>query len=324
MICVGEILIELMEPDHAKISIMEKPRIIFMGSSDFAIPILSELAKHYPLVGIVTQPDRPAGRGRMMTPPSVKILAESLDIPFIQPENVKDVQAFKQLEAWQPDLIVVAAFGQILRQNVLELPPFGCINVHASLLPRWRGAAPVQAAILHGDKISGVTIMKMDTGVDTGPILAQRAVEILPEDTGGSLMGRLAQEGASLLIETLPAYLAGLLIPQPQSEDGATYAKMLKKEDGMLDFSKDAETLARQVRAFHPWRSTFFFWQDVPLKVIRTHASPSDRVIVGEHKVINGFPAVGTGEGYLVLDEVQSAGKRPMRGDVFLHGARQW
>ncbi len=304
---------------------MEKPRIVFMGSPDFAVPALGELTKHYPVVGVVTQPDRPAGRGRAMTPPPVKALAEDLGIPVIQPERLKEPGAFAQLQAWHPDLIVVVAFGQILRQNVLDLPPYGCINVHASLLPRWRGAAPVQAAILHGDTISGVTIMKMDAGVDTGPILAQRAVEILPEDTSGTLTERLALEGASLLIETLPSYLSGELLPQPQDDNRATYAKMLKKEDGLLDFNKDAVTLARQVRAFNPWPSAFFFWQGVPLKVIRAHPLPStNQVGVGEHKVINGFPAIGTGEGYLVLDEVQPAGKRPMAGDVFLRGARQW
>jgi len=212
-----------------------------------------------------------------------------------------------------------------LRQNVLDLPPYGCINVHASLLPRWRGASPVQAAILHGDTVSGVTIMKMDTGVDTGPILSQRPVEILPDDTGGTLTKRLAQEGALLLIETLSLYLSGQLIPRPQDEGEATYTKILRKEDGLLDFSKDADTLVRQVRAFNPWPSAFFFWQGVPLKVIRAHALLSnDPIGVGEHKVVGGFPAIGTGKGYIVLDEVQPAGKRSMTGDVFLRGARQW
>lgn len=313
-----------MQANYVKIPVMEKQRIVFMGSPDFAVPTLRELVKYYPVVGVVTQPDRPAGRGRMMTPPPVKTLAESLGIPAIQPERLKEPGVLDQLRAWQPDVIVVAAFGQILRQNVLDLPAWGCINVHASLLPRWRGAAPVQAAILHGDTVSGVTIMKMDAGVDTGPILAQRAVEIFPEDTGGSLTERLAQEGASLLIETLPAYLAGQLIPQPQDESRATYAPMLKKEDGMLDFGKDAEALARQVRAFHPWPSAFFLWQDAPIKVIRAHALSSDHVVPGERRVINGYPAIGAGKGFLVLDEVQPAGKRPMMGDVFLRGARQW
>src|SRR5512133_1632744 len=174
-------------------------RIVFMGSPDFAVPTLRRLAEHYPVTGVVTQPDRPAGRGRVLTPPPVKSLAQELGIEIIQPEKMREPEAQAKLQAWEPDLIVVTAFGQILRKSVLELPRYGCINVHASLLPRWRGAAPIQAAILHGDPGTGATIMIMAPGVDTGPMLTQQALEILPEDTAGSLGERLSQAGADLL-----------------------------------------------------------------------------------------------------------------------------
>lgn len=200
--------------------------------------------------------------------------------------------------------------------------------MHASLLPRWRGAAPVQAAILHGDQETGVTIMKMDAGVDTGAILSQRALPIQPDDTGGSLSQRLAELGAELLLETLPAYLRGELTPRPQQGE-ATYAPMLKKEDGQLDFSLPAEALARKVRAFFPWPGTFTIQRGEVLKIHRAHPVWTDRIAAadlspGAHTVWQGKPAVITADGLLVLDEVQPAGKRPMPGEDFLRGARDW
>src|SRR5512142_279203 len=200
------------------------PRVVFMGSPEFATPILRGLAEKFQVVGVATQPDRPAGRGRQLTPPAVKVLAQELGLPLIQPPKLRAPEAMEQLRAWQPDLIVVAAFGQILRKDVLWLPRFGCINVHASLLPRWRGAAPIQAAILAGDEQTGVTIMQMDEGVDTGPTLAQQALPIGPDDTTGSLAGQLSALGEGLLLETLPGYLSGEIKPRPQKSEGATYA----------------------------------------------------------------------------------------------------
>jgi methionyl-tRNA formyltransferase len=298
--------------------------IVFMGSPAFAQPTLRELASHYQVVGVVTQPDRPAGRGRTLTPPPVKLLAQELGIETIQPNRLREPEAQAKLHAWQPDLIVVTAFGQILRQNVLDLPPFGCINVHASLLPRWRGAAPIHAAILHGDPVTGATIMKMDAGIDTGPVLAQREMLIEAEDTTVTLGERLAEAGAQLLIETLPLYLAGKITPQPQPEEGATYAGMLKKEEGQLDFALPAAVLERRVRAFYPWPGAFLYWSGGILKVQKAHVTGDIPQIIGLMSVIDAFPAVGTPEGWLVLDEVQPAGKRPMAGDVFLRGTRQW
>ena len=298
--------------------------VVFMGSPEFAVPSLHVLAEHYPVVGVSTQPDRPAGRGRKSTPPPIKVLAEELNLPVIQPRWLHDPEAMAELQDWNPDLIVVAAFGQILQAEVLDLPPNGSINVHASLLPRWRGAAPIQAAILHGDDETGITIMKMDIGIDTGPILTQRAIPIEPDDTAGSLSPKLSQLGAELLLETLPAFLQGDLTPQPQDDSLATYAPMLKKANGALDFSKPALELANQVRAYDPWPGTFMPWQGKSLKIHHAHAAHGNHLTAGQTIIHNGLPAVATAYGLLVLDELQPAGKRRMAGDVFLNGAREW
>ncbi len=298
--------------------------VVFMGSPEFALPSLKRLAEHYHVVGVVTQPDRPAGRGMVLTPPPIKPLAQELGIATIQPAKLREPGAWEQLQAWQPDLIVVTAFGQILRQNVLDLPRFGCINVHASLLPRWRGAAPIQAALLNGDPVTGVTIMRMDAGVDTGPILSQREEPIRPEDNAETLAQRLAASGADLLVETLPRYLGGELQPRPQPEEGITQASMIRKEDGLLDFNQPAQALAWKVRAFQPWPGTFLNWAGNPLKVLRAHAVARTGAEPGEKQVVDHLPAVATADGWLVLDEVQPPGKKAMPGDVFLRGARQW
>jgi methionyl-tRNA formyltransferase len=300
------------------------PRIVFMGSPDFAVPILEALAVHYPVVGVVTQPDRPAGRGGALKSPAVKQAALHLGLPMIQPEKLRQPEAMTQLRAWAPGLIVVAAFGQILRPVVLDLPKFGCINIHGSLLPRWRGAAPIQAAILAGDVETGITIMKMDPGVDTGAILNRRYIPIAPDDTAGTLFARLAPLGANLLLETLPRYLSGELQPQPQPAEGIMYAPMLKKEAGLLDFTQPAIALERRVRAFDPWPGTWFEWNHLPLKVLRASVSDRKNPGAGIRLTVNGTPAIGTGEGILILDEVQPAGKKPMSGNAFLAGVRRW
>ena len=295
-----------------------------MGSPDFAVPALEALAVHYRLAGVVTQPDRPAGRGGTMKPPAVKTAALRLDIPVIQPEKLRNPEALDQLRAWAPDLIVVAAFGQILRPDVLDLPKWGCINIHGSILPRGRGAAPIQAAILAGDQETGITIMKMDAGVDTGPMLSQRVIPISPEDTAGTLFEKLASLGAELLLETLPRYLSGDLQPQPQPAEGVTYAPMLKKADGLLNFTQPATLLERRVRAFNPWPGTWFEWNGVPVKVLRARVSSEKSPGTGHRLIIAGCPAIGTGEGILILEEIQPAGKKPMPGNAYLAGARDW
>ena len=294
-----------------------------MGSPDFALSTLRALANAYEVVGVVTQPDRASGRGRELKAPPVKVLAQELNIPVIQPEKLKQPEAMEQLIAWSPDLIVVAAFGQILRKDVLELPRFGCINVHASLLPRWRGAAPINAAILAGDEETGVTIMQMDVGLDTGPMLAKRSIRIKPDDTAGSVFQALSALGADLLLDTLPDYLSGKLVPQPQPEEGSTYAPMMKKEDGKLDFNSDVNELERRVRAFNPWPGTSMEFDGTNLKVHRAHVEDGD-VSAGQRLIVENQPAVGARGGLLVLDEVQPAGKKPMSGKSFLSGARNW
>ncbi len=294
-----------------------------MGSPDFSLPVLRSLAASFEVAGVVTQPDRPAGRGKQLKAPPVKVLAEQLGLPVIQPRRLREPEAVHQLAAWAPDLIVVAAFGQILRKAVLELPPNGCINVHASLLPRWRGASPIQAAILHGDAHTGVTIMCMDEGLDTGPILSQRAIPIQPSDTAATLSEKLSTLGAELLTETLPQYISGTLKPQSQPDKGVTTVSTLNKADGNLDFSQDAAALERKVRAFNPWPGAFLTWRNQPLKVHRAHVA-AGAAASATRQVYDALPAVGTSNGLLVLDEVQPAGKKPMGGVEFLRGARDW
>lgn len=297
--------------------------LVFMGSPDFALPALRALAQHYNVVGVVTQPDRASGRGRELKAPPVKRLALELGIPVMQPEKLRLPEAMEQLRAWSPELIVVAAFGQILKKDVLDLPRFGCINVHASLLPRWRGAAPINAAILHGDAETGVTIMKMDPGLDTGPMLSQRSIRLTPEDTAGSVFEKLSAIGADLLIETLPDYLSGKLKPIPQPEEGVTYAPMLKKEEGQLDFGRDVHELERRVRAFNPWPGAFMDFDGTLLKVHRARVEEGDAA-AGQRLIIQDQPAVVARGGILVLEQVQPAGKKSMSGRSFLAGARNW
>jgi methionyl-tRNA formyltransferase len=293
-------------------------KIIFMGSPDFAVPSLRIVNELYTVVGVVTQPDKPAGRGKTLTPCAVKVAALQLGLPVLQPEKMKD--AFAQLQAWQPDLILVAAFGKILRTNVLHLPPLGCLNVHASLLPRHRGATPINAAILAGDSETGITLMKMDEGLDTGDRLAAKSLTISPGDTASSLTIRLAQLGADLVREALPSYIAGRLTPQPQDHARATYAPQLRKEDGRLHWTESAVALERRVRAMNEWPGAFFQFSDQPIKVLRAHVRPDRIATPGRVIRVDGQPAIGTIEGSLVLDEIQPPSKKPMPAASYLNG----
>lgn len=294
-----------------------------MGTPKFALPTLEKLCDAYPVVGVVTQPDRPAGRGRRCIAPPVKQLAEAEGIPIFQPERLRAIEAVERVRAWAPDLIIVAAFGQILPQSVLELPRFGALNVHSSLLPRWRGATPVQAAILAGDAVTGVTIMQMDAGLDTGPILAQRELAIKALESAGELEERLAQLGAELLLDILPPYLSGELKPRPQPEEGVTLTRRLRKEAAALDWAQPALTLERQVRAFSPEPGAFTLWEAERLKILQAQARqdiPLPQAAPGTVFAWEAMPAVVTGNGALVLLQLQMAGKRPMSGDAFLRG----
>ena len=295
-----------------------------MGSPDFALPTLDALNEAFTVVGVVTQPDRPAGRGRVLQACPVKQRAQALDLPVFQPENLRGEAVAGQLQAWEPDVIIVAAFGQLLPQNILDLPEKGCVNVHASLLPRWRGASPIQAAILAGDTTTGVTIMQMEAGLDTGPILAQREVPLRQGTTAGELSDQLAHLGARTLVEILPSYMRSMLAPLPQDNAQATYTKKLSKADGLLDFADEAETLTRKLYAFDPWPGTYFMLDGKRVKVLDAHIHDSFASEPGMHFVVNGVPAVGTATGLLVLDKVQPEGKSPMEGTAFLNGQPDW
>ena len=300
-------------------------RTVFMGTPDFAVPTLRALLENpaYHLVGVVTQPDRQAGRGggggRRVQMSPVKEAALAAGVPILQPERLRRPEALAQLAALAPDLIIVAAYGQILRPEVLALPRFGCLNVHASLLPRWRGAAPIAAAILAGDAATGSTIMRMDEGMDTGPILAQAEEAIRPGDTTGSLGERLAEQGARLLLSTLPGYLAGDILPRPQPETGATLCRPLQKEQGRIDWRQPTAQIERMVRAFDPWPGAFTTWDGQQLKIGRAQA------IAGQEepgRVLRrqGQIAIGTGEGLLVASALQLAGRKMLGGKEFLAG----
>ncbi len=301
-------------------------RTIFMGTPDFSVPTLAALVQQgYDVAAVVTQPDRPVGRGRRLELSPVKAFAMQQGLTVLQPPTLKAPEAVAELAELRPDVIVVAAFGQILRPAVLDLPPYGCINVHASLLPRWRGAAPVQAAILAGDKVTGSTIMRMDAGMDTGPILAQAALAIQPDDSGGTLTARLAQQGADLLIETLPRWLAGEISPQFQDASLATLCRPLRKEQGLIDWAQPASQIAQAVRAFNPWPAASTVWQGQPLKILQAEALPDQTgKEAGQVRLAGAAVVVTTGAGLLRLDLVQLAGRAAMPAQDFVRGQRSF
>jgi methionyl-tRNA formyltransferase len=293
--------------------------VVFMGTPDFAVPALKRLIENHRVIGVVTQPDRPAGRGRQVQVSPVKKVALEVSIPVFQPEKIRRPEAIEILREWTPDLYIVAAFGQILPQAVLDIPPHGSVNIHASLLPRWRGAAPIQAVIRAGDRETGITIMKMDAGLDTGPILSQRAIPIAPDETGQSLHDKLAQLGADLLIETLPGFLDGSIQPQPQDDARATLAPRIQKEEGRIDWTQTAAQIERTVRAFYPWPGTFAFWNDQLLKILSGHVIPGSAE-PGRVVRVGDSAAIGTDAQLYAPDRVQLPGRLPVTLAEFLHG----
>lgn len=295
-----------------------------MGTPDFALPALESLVSSpHQVVGVVTQPDRPKGRGKKVQPSPVKKLALSLGLAVYQPERVKEAGFVDRLRELHPDVIVVVAFGQILPPSVLYLPPCGCVNLHASLLPRYRGAAPIQRAIMNGERETGVTTMLMDEGLDTGDILLQRTVPIYEEDTAGTLHDRLARIGAELLVETLDLMAKGTLVPRPQDHRLATYAPPLTLEDEIIDWRKPARDLYNQIRGLNPWPGARTWWENKVLKVwqaivsdfpLPSGALPGEVVLSGRELV------VATGKGCLALREVQLEGGKRLPVEDFLRG----
>ncbi|MFW6102459.1 MAG: methionyl-tRNA formyltransferase [Chloroflexota bacterium] len=305
-----------------------KVRTIFMGTPQFAVTILESLLQSsYQVLAVYTQPDKPAGRGRPFVFPPVKKLAVERQIPVIQSETFKSSEVVKKLASFQPELIIVAAFGAILPQEVLSLPRFACLNVHPSLLPRHRGPSPVANTILCGDEFTGVTIMLMDTGMDTGPILAQEKMQVSSMNTTGSLSSKLADVGARLLLETLPKWLGGELRPQAQDESQATYSKLIISKDAEIDWHLSAVELWRRVKAYNPWPSCYTWCQGKRLKIhksIPRGGLPEGEV--GEVVALAESPGVGvvTGDGILGLCQVQLEGKREMSVDDFVRGKRDF
>ena len=302
-------------------------KIVFMGTPDFAVPSLHALTEAgYAVAAVVTQPDKPKGRGKTLLPTPVKEEAVMHDIPVYQPEKVRNNPEFLEiLKEINPDIIVVAAYGQIIPKEILELPKFGCINIHASLLPKYRGAAPIQQAVIDGEKVSGVTIQQMGEGLDTGDMISKIVIPISPTETGGSLFGKLAQAGADLLIKTLPSIEQGTAEFEKQPEESPTpYAAMITKQMGLMDFRKSAEELERLVRGLNPWPSAYTSLDGKTMKVweadvldAQSKEEPGTIVEVNKKEII-----VATGSNDLALHEIQLAGKKRMNVADFLRGYR--
>ncbi len=306
-------------------------RVIFMGTPEFGIPSLEHLLlNQHEVVVVYTPPDKPAGRGRPLVSSPVKKAAVSRNLPVMQPDSLKPAGVLAELAGFRPDVIVVAAFGQILPPAVLSLPRFGCLNIHPSLLPKYRGASPVAAAILSGDEFTGVSVMLMDRGLDTGPVFSRAQISISASDTTGILTTKLSMTGARLLQEVLVYWPRGELTPQPQIEAEATYSSPLTKGEGKIDWHQAALEIWRRVRAFQPWPGCYTRWRGRQLKIIEAVPLPGDEGIeVGRVVVVppelgeKAAFGVGTGDGLLGVLAVQPEGKRAMSAAEFLRGQRQ-
>jgi len=300
-------------------------RIVFMGTPEFAVPSLQALlSSGHEVVGVVTQPDKPKGRGQTITSPAVKMVAEKAGTPLLQPLKIKTPEFLNALTAWKPDLIAVTAFGRILPAPILQLPPRGCINVHGSLLPKYRGAAPVQWAVINGERETGITTMLMDEGMDTGPMLMQEKLMIASDDTGGTVASRLAEVGGRLLVETIRQWEAGTLTARQQDDSGATMAPPLKKEDGVIDWTTSAQALTNRVRGLSPWPGAYTFHERERWNIWKAAYShndvrdePGTIVSVTKHSL-----EVATGHGTLEIVEIQTANSKRMLIDQFLAGHR--
>jgi len=308
-----------------------------MGTAELSCPSLEMLAREFSVAAVVTQPDKPKGRDLKLTPSPVKVLAQKLNLPVLQPAKARDENFIARLRELKPDLIVVAAYGQILPQAILDLPPHGCLNVHPSLLPKYRGAAPIQWAIANGDTETGVAIMKMDAGLDTGPVLAMRRTPILPADDSQVLHDRLARLGAELLVETIPGYIAGKIQPRPQPAQGVIYAAKIKKEDGEIDWHWPARKIFNRLRAFTPWPGAFTSWssssglsssrdtlkRELQPRLLKLWKAEVVEQCGNAGEILSADKSgilVGCGEGSLRILELQPEGGRRMSAVEFLAG----
>jgi methionyl-tRNA formyltransferase len=301
-------------------------RVVFMGTPDFAVPSLEALLRSGDTVaGVVTQPDRPKGRGQTLAASPIKQLAQREGLPILQPLKMKDPEFLAALRGWQPDFIAVAAFGRILPQVILDMPPKGCINVHASLLPKYRGAGPIQWALITGERETGITTMLMDAGMDTGAILLQEKVPIDPDDTAGTLSDKLSAVGGPLLVETLGRLKAGTLTPQAQDHSQATMAPLLQKEDGLIDWTRSASDIANRIRGLTPWPGAFTYAGDERWTITRAHPEEAGDAAAEPGTILSAAKdaiRVAAGQGVLAIAELQPANSRRMSIQQYLAGHR--
>lgn len=309
-----------MNPDNKKI------RTIFIGTPDFGILSLKELIKdnQFDVVAVITQPDMHVGRKQILTPPPVKEVAQNYSLPVLQPKNISKIT--KDIKKLRPDLIVVIAYVQIIPEKILKIPKFGCINLHASLLPKYRGAAVIQAPILNGDKETGITIMKLDKGLDTGPILAQAVLNIKPNETAGTLYDKLSQLGSEQLITTLKKYIAGRIKPREQDESRAGYIGQIKKKDGLIDWSREAVEIERKIRAMTPWPSAWAYWNNKMIKILQVQQKSLEinSYKPGKTFLYNGGLAVQCGKDALIIKKLQLEGKKEMTSEEFSRGQKDF
>lgn len=298
-------------------------KTVFMGTPEFAVPSLKALIESgEEVVAVVTQTDKPKGRGLEVISPPTKVLSEKHSIPVLQPQKIRTDEFFNNIKNLNPDLICVVAYGKILPKNILDIPPYGCINVHASLLPKYRGAAPINWAIIRGERVTGITTMKMDEGMDTGDMLLKREMTIDDENTGETLSGKLSEMGAEVLIETIKLLKEGRLNPIPQDHSQATYAPMLKKEDGNIDWKKSAEEIRNLIRGTLPWPGAYTTLEGKLLKIYKARATKDSgrpgEVIKSNSEILRA----ATGIGALDILEIQIEGGKRLQTEAFLRGRR--
>ncbi len=296
-------------------------KVIFMGTPDFAVPSLEALLQHHEVLAVVTQPDKPRGRGKKMAFSAVKERALQSGIDVLQPNKVREAAFIEQLKAYAPELIAVTAFGQILPEEILNMPKYGCINVHGSLLPKYRGAAPLQWAVINGEKQTGITTMYMAKGMDTGDMLLKESISITPEDTYGSVHDKMKHLGANLLLKTIEGLQKGTIVPVAQNEKEATYAPMLTKEMGHIDWSKNTQQIIHLIHGLDPAPTAYTMYQGEMLKIWQAEKTQQIAGRVGEITAIEkrGF-VVTTGDGSMLVTQVQAKGKKRMGADAYLRG----